>query len=130
MPGFYQTVKDAKSEGLMRKIRALVCLTPSLEEGNGPRYMGGQWHFKTTLPPHSGILNQRSKFEDFEGKPLHGQWAWKQKETAGVKRHLSTYMEGFPGHGEFNRLLNLYTFLVIIGCEWNIQSNAFNLLMT
>lgn len=29
--------------------------------------------------PHSGILNQRYKFGDFEGKLLHDQWTWKQK---------------------------------------------------
>lgn len=44
MQSFYQQVKNAKSECLVRKIeiKAWTCLIPSLEEGHGPMQMGGQ----------------------------------------------------------------------------------------
>lgn len=66
---------------------------PSLEEGNRPVQMGGQWHFKTTLLPHSGVLTQRCKFEDFEGKPLYDQWALETKGDCRSKK-IVKYLHG------------------------------------
>lgn len=43
-----------------------------------------------TLLLPSGILNQICRLGDFVGKPLHGQWTWKQKELAEVGRQVRT----------------------------------------
>lgn len=82
MQGFYQKVKNAKSECPTRKIeiKAQACSMSSLGEGQRPMQM------RPVTVQHTGVLGQRFKFWDFEGKPLHDQWTWKQKETVGVRR--------------------------------------------